>query len=101
MAASSAMRIGNPSGVLVDKAMDLVDAVVPPPTDDQRRAALQAALAHMNSVGLTGVGDAGDDGQRHRALPAIWPIRANSRCALRHDSRTPVRTSRRCRRRDR
>jgi predicted amidohydrolase YtcJ len=55
---------GNPSGVLVDKAMDLVERVVPQPTDDERRAALKAALAHMNSVGLTGVGDAGDDAKR-------------------------------------
>jgi predicted amidohydrolase YtcJ len=52
---------GHPSGVLVDKAMDLVDRIVPQPGDQERRAALEAALAHMNSVGLTGVGDAGDD----------------------------------------
>ncbi|MGA2398025.1 MAG: amidohydrolase [Steroidobacteraceae bacterium] len=50
---------GKPSGVLVDKAMDLVEAVVPQPTEDERMAALQAAMAHMNAVGLTGVGDAG------------------------------------------
>jgi len=52
---------GNPSGVLVDKAMALVDRVVPEPTDDDRRTALKAAMAQMNAVGLTGVGDAGDD----------------------------------------
>jgi predicted amidohydrolase YtcJ len=50
---------GSPSGVLVDKAMDLIDGVTPPPTDAQRRAALRAALSHMNSVGLTSAGDAG------------------------------------------
>lgn len=50
---------GSPSGVLVDKAMQLADRVVPPPTDAERRAALRAAFAHMNSVGLTAVGDAG------------------------------------------
>jgi predicted amidohydrolase YtcJ len=50
---------GNPSGVLVDKAMGLADRVVPPSTGAERRAALRAAFAHMNSVGLTGVGDAG------------------------------------------
>jgi predicted amidohydrolase YtcJ len=52
---------GNPSGVLVDQAMDLVDKFVPQPSDTERRAALQSALGHMNSVGLTAVGDAGDD----------------------------------------
>jgi len=50
---------GSPAGVLVDKAMELADRVVPPPTDTERRAALRAAFAHMNSVGLTAVGDAG------------------------------------------
>lgn len=53
---------GNPTGVLVDKAMDLVERVVPPPGDAERRAALRAAFAHMNSVGLTAVGDAGCPG---------------------------------------
>ena len=52
---------GRPSGVLVDKAMALIDKVVPKPTDDEMRVALKTALAHMNSVGLTGVGDAGVD----------------------------------------
>lgn len=51
---------GNPSGVLVDKAMDLVERVVPQPSDTERLTALKTALAHLNSVGLTSVGDAGD-----------------------------------------
>jgi predicted amidohydrolase YtcJ len=50
---------GNPTGVLVDKAMALVNDVIPPYTDDDRRAALSAAIAHMNALGLTAVGDAG------------------------------------------
>jgi len=50
---------GDPSGVLVDKAMNLVEAVIPKLGEAERLAALQAAMRHMNSVGLTGVGDAG------------------------------------------
>jgi len=50
---------GSPTGVLVDKAMALAERVVPVPTKDQQRIALTAALAHLASVGLTGVGDAG------------------------------------------
>lgn len=50
---------GNPTGVLVDKAMALVNDVIPPYSDDDRRAALGAAIAHMNALGLTAVGDAG------------------------------------------
>lgn len=51
---------GNPTGVLVDKAMDLADKSVPEFSDAERRAALTASLAQMNAVGLTSVGDAGD-----------------------------------------
>ncbi|MEP6547823.1 MAG: amidohydrolase [Gammaproteobacteria bacterium] len=52
---------GNPSGVLVDNAMHLVEKLVPPAGEAEQRAAVKGALAHMNSVGLTGVGDAGVD----------------------------------------
>lgn len=51
---------GNPSGVLVDKAMELAAKVLPEASIAERKAALTAALRHMNSVGLTSVGDAGD-----------------------------------------
>jgi predicted amidohydrolase YtcJ len=50
---------GNPSGVLVDKAMELVMPVMPKPDDAESMTAIRAALAHMNSVGLTSAGDAG------------------------------------------
>jgi predicted amidohydrolase YtcJ len=52
---------GNPAGVFVDGATALINAKVPPPTPQQKIAALDAALAEMASVGLTGVGDAGID----------------------------------------
>jgi predicted amidohydrolase YtcJ len=52
---------GNPSGVFVDAASDLIYAVVPAPSAQQKMAALDAALAEMASVGLTGVSDAGID----------------------------------------
>lgn len=52
---------GNPTGVFVDGATALIDAKVPPPTPQQKAAALDTALAEMASVGLTGVGDAGID----------------------------------------
>ncbi len=52
---------GNPTGVFVDAAMELVGSKVPPPTDAQLNTALTSALETMASVGLTGVGDAGID----------------------------------------
>ena len=52
---------GNPTGVFIDAASNLLLAKVPPATPQQLAAALDAALAEMASVGLTGVGDAGID----------------------------------------
>lgn len=52
---------GNPTGVFVDGASDLIYAVVPAPTAQQKVAAMDTALAEMASVGLTGVSDAGID----------------------------------------
>ncbi len=51
---------GNPSGVLVDNAMGLMHDVMPPTDDAERLRALKAAIADLNSVGLTSVGDAGE-----------------------------------------
>ncbi|MBN1205530.1 MAG: amidohydrolase [Myxococcaceae bacterium] len=52
---------GEATGVLVDNAMDLVSAVIPPPTDEQLEAQLAAALARCAEGGMTGVHDAGMD----------------------------------------
>ena len=50
---------GNATGVLVDNAMDYIDRVTPPPSLEARRTAVLEAIRIMNSVGLTGVADAG------------------------------------------
>ncbi len=50
---------GKPTGVFVDAASELIDAVVPPPDDTLRAEALRRALAAAASVGLTGVHDMG------------------------------------------
>jgi predicted amidohydrolase YtcJ len=48
---------GNPTGVLKDAATSLVDKVIPDLTHDQRVHAVQRALAHAASVGVTSVQD--------------------------------------------
>lgn len=50
---------GEPTGVLVDNAVDLVTAAVPPPSPEERRRRLKLALEACARVGLTGVHDAG------------------------------------------
>ncbi len=52
-------RRGNPSGVLIDGAMGLVDAVIPEADDVQRVMALEKALEELRSLGITSTHDAG------------------------------------------
>src|SRR3984957_6205243 len=46
---------GNPTGALKDAAMDLLFKFVPPLTHDQRRHAVERALAHAALLGVTSV----------------------------------------------
>ncbi len=50
---------GEPTGILVDRAIELVDAVVPEPTAADRRRRLGLAFAHCLERGVTSVHDAG------------------------------------------
>lgn len=50
---------GNPTGVLIDNAMNLVEAMVPTDSPEQQKNALQLAFAHLNKRGITSVHDAG------------------------------------------
>ena len=44
---------GNPTGALKDAAQDMLFKVVPPPSHDQRRHAIERALEHATSLGVT------------------------------------------------
>lgn len=50
---------GRATGVFIDAAMALVEAVIPPPDDALREEALERALAESAKSGLTGVHDMG------------------------------------------
>lgn len=52
---------GNPSGLLIDNAVDLVKSKIPEPTDDTKNEALLNAQQNCFAVGLTTVDDAGLD----------------------------------------
>jgi predicted amidohydrolase YtcJ len=51
---------GEPTGVFVDNAMDMIDRVIPPLSHDDMRAATLAAVAESNKYGLVGLHDAGE-----------------------------------------
>jgi predicted amidohydrolase YtcJ len=57
---------GNPNGVFVDAAMDLIESKMPAMTAAEAAATLDAALAEMASVGLTSVGDPGIDADTYQ-----------------------------------
>ncbi len=62
---------GEPTGVLVDAAQDLVDKHVPASSAAETRAALEAAQDELLSLGLTGIADAGIDEGVDRELRAM------------------------------
>ncbi|MBZ5612376.1 MAG: amidohydrolase [Acidobacteriia bacterium] len=54
-------RQGNPTGALKDAAQDLLFKTVPPPSHEQRRHAIERALVHAASLGVTSVQTMGPD----------------------------------------
>jgi predicted amidohydrolase YtcJ len=48
---------GNPTGILKDSAQELVEKVIPAPSEEQIRTAIKAAQTYANSQGVTSVQD--------------------------------------------
>lgn len=71
-----------PSGVLVDRAMDLVEAQVPDDAEEEIRADLLAAQSHLLALGLTG---AHDMGMSPETLEVIRALDAEAKLELRLD----------------
>lgn len=51
---------GNPTGVFVDNAKDLITRAIPSSSRSQQREAILGAIAEANRWGLTGIHDAGE-----------------------------------------
>ncbi|OBP17050.1 amidohydrolase [Rheinheimera sp. SA_1] len=52
---------GNPTGVLIDNAMVLLEKKIPQQNEAERQAALAAAFQHLLALGITSTHDAGID----------------------------------------
>lgn len=75
---------GQPTGLLIDRAMDALAAIIPTPTFSEDSLALELALEHLSRLGLTSVHDAGIDSstfelyrqfaQRQRLSPRIYAM---------------------------
>ncbi|KAJ3153135.1 hypothetical protein HDU89_000763 [Geranomyces variabilis] len=79
---------GHLTGVLLDRAMDMIEAALPQPSDARVKEALKAVTTNMVEQGLTGLHDAGVQPWQMRALRIAidekrMPIRnyAMVRCA--------------------
>jgi len=71
---------GEPTGVLVDAAVDAVRSIIPEPTDAERDSILTVAVRECAAAGLTGVHDAGTD---TRTLEALARMDAAGRLPIR------------------
>jgi predicted amidohydrolase YtcJ len=59
---------GAPSGIFVDAAMELVNKIVPPPSPEQRKAALEAAQRILLAQGITATADMGTSAEDWKAM---------------------------------
>jgi predicted amidohydrolase YtcJ len=62
---------GEPTGALQEEAQELVRAVVPPPTPEERAGNLAAALEEMARLGITALEDAAADADIQRAYQRL------------------------------
>jgi len=62
---------GEPTGTLLNRAVTLLEAAVPPPTPDQARAWVLAGLKRMARDGFTAVHEAGADSELMTAFEAL------------------------------
>jgi predicted amidohydrolase YtcJ len=90
-------RDGNPTGIFKDAAKDLIERVIPPPSDAQVDAALLAAQAYALDNGVTSVQDMGFTGSKAADMQALivrgyqrllaqgkWKVRVSARFPLDH-----------------
>lgn len=78
-------REGEPTGILLETAIGLVSAIVPPPSEGERIEALRVAQAEALSYGLTSihVPTAGDHTSGPEAWRALQTLRARGELRLR------------------
>jgi predicted amidohydrolase YtcJ len=82
----------DPSGVLRDNAMDLVQRLVPAPSEAEIAEAVQSTLAQARSLGLTSLQDMdGSDGAtRRRLLRTLQHLARTGQLTARIDLRWPL-----------
>jgi predicted amidohydrolase YtcJ len=77
---------GEPTGILKDKAMELVQNVIPDPTEEDYDRAIDAAMREARENGVTGIGDITYKNQ----LKALQRARADNKLTCRINSILPI-----------
>ena len=62
---------GDPSGILLNRAVTLLESKIPPPTADEAKAWVLAGLKRMARDGFTGVHEAGADSELMTAFESL------------------------------
>ncbi|MGH7890056.1 MAG: amidohydrolase, partial [Thermodesulfobacteriota bacterium] len=70
---------GNPTGILKENAVDLVANLIPPPTQEDMRKAIQLALAEAQKFGITSIQDNSD----LKVLPIYETLAQNGNLTVR------------------
>lgn len=79
---------GEPTGVVRERAMDVFSRIVPPPSSEERRAAIRAAILHALGRGVTQLHDMGALHSADESWLSLHTLRA-----LRAEGRLPIRVS--------
>lgn len=72
--------LGDPTGIFVDNAEALIQAAVPEPGPDERKAILLEAMDHLARLGIVHFGDAGTD---RATLAALFELEREGRMKVR------------------
>jgi predicted amidohydrolase YtcJ len=78
---------GEPTGIVMDNALELVRRVIPPPSREQNRRAVRAALAEAARLGVTTV----QDDSAIDALPTYLELRERGELTARLSVWRPIR----------
>jgi len=62
---------GQPTGILVDNAMSIINRILPPPSPEELAAAVDAATSHLLSLGITSTHDAGVSATENRFYASL------------------------------
>ncbi|TVP43748.1 MAG: amidohydrolase [Gemmatimonadales bacterium] len=84
---------GELTGILRERALELISAVIPPPTEGERAGALQAAALHALRHGVTQVHDMGalqSSGESWASLEALRGLHAEGKLPIRVSVAVPL-----------